>query len=88
MALKPGSVNDMTNSMAQKIADYMESEWLVAYPGDKLPSQGRLDRNVLFAAIAKGVLGYLHQNLDSLETTIVKDTASGHKHQLSFDLDE
>ena len=49
--LKPGSVTDMANSMAQMIEDAMNSEWQLAYPGDKLPDQGKLDREVLFAAI-------------------------------------
>jgi hypothetical protein len=86
--LKPGSVHDMANSMAQMISDFMESEWQVAHPGDKLPSQGKLDRQVLFVAVAKGVLGYLHDNLNSLETTVVQDTTGGHKHHLTFDLNE
>jgi hypothetical protein len=86
--LKPGSVTDMANSMAQMIEDAMNSEWQLAYPGDKLPDQGKLDREVLFAAIARGVLGYLHQNLELLETTVEHDTESGHKHNLAFDLAE
>ena len=40
------------------------------------------------AAIARGVLGYLHQNLNLLETTVEHDTESGHKHNLDFDLAE
>jgi hypothetical protein len=87
MALKPGSVNDMAASMAQRIADYMESEWQTAHDGDKLPSQGKLDRDVLFVAVANGVLHYLYEHLDSLQTTVVKDTADGHHHQLTFDLE-
>jgi hypothetical protein len=86
--LKPGNVNDMADSMAQMISDFMESEWQAAYPGDTLANQGKRDREVLFAAIAKGVLGYLHQNLESLETTVVHDQDGGHKHHLVFDLDE
>jgi hypothetical protein len=87
--LKPGSVDDMANSMAQMIEDAMNSEWSRAYPGGSLSDQGKRDREVLFAAIAQGVLGYLQQNLASLETDVVHETdISGHKHHLNFDLAE
>jgi hypothetical protein len=86
--LKPGSVNDMTDSMAQMISDFMETEWQAAYPGDTLPNLGKRDREILFVAIAKGVLGYLHQNLESLETTVMHDTDHGHEHHLLFDLSD
>ena len=42
--------------MAQMIEDAMTSEWSRAYPGDSLSDQGKRDREVLFAAIAQGVL--------------------------------
>ena len=84
--LKAGSVNDMANSMAQMIEDAMEREWSRAYPGASLSDQGKGDRAVLSAAIAQGVLGYLHENLTSLETDVVSDTSKGHKHHLTFKL--
>jgi hypothetical protein len=82
---RPGSINDMANSMADMIDKAMESEWPAAF-GQPLSVQGKRDRQVLFLAIAKGVLGYLYDNLTSVETDVVKDTPTGHKHHLSFDL--
>jgi hypothetical protein len=85
--LKPGSIDDMANSMADSIDKAMQSEWSVAFPHQTLPDQGKRDRQVMFVAIAKGVLGYLHDNLAALETTVVKDDPPvGHKHHLTFDL--
>jgi hypothetical protein len=85
--LKPGSIDDMANSMADCIDKAMQAEWPAAFPGQSLPDQGKRDRQVLFVAIAKGVLGYLHDNLAALETNVVKDDPNlGHKHHLDFDL--
>jgi hypothetical protein len=84
--LKSGSIDDMANSMADRIDQAMQAEWPAAFSGQSLPDQGKRDRQVLFVAIAKGVLGYLHDNLAALETTVVHDTPDGHKHHLDFDL--
>jgi hypothetical protein len=84
--LKPGSINDMANSMADRIDQAMQAAWPAAFPGQSLPDQGKRDRLVLFVAIANGVLGYLHDNLAALETNTVHDTPGGHKHHLDFDL--
>jgi hypothetical protein len=85
--LKPGSIDDMANSMADRIDKAMQAEWPAAFSGQTLPDQGKRDRQVMFVAIAKGVLGYLHDNLAALETDVVKDNpATGHKHHLTFDL--
>jgi hypothetical protein len=84
--LKPGSIDDMANSMADRIDKAMQAEWPAAFPGQTLPDQGKRDRQVMFVAIAKGVLGYLHDNLAALETDVVKDTTAGHEHHLTFDL--
>ncbi|GLR87957.1 hypothetical protein [Bradyrhizobium iriomotense] len=83
--LKPGSIDDMANSMAEAIDQAMQVAWPAAF-GQSLPDQGKRDRQVLFVAIANGVLGYLRDNLAALETTVVHDTVDGHKHHLDFDL--
>ena len=54
--LKAGSINDMANSMADRIDKAMQAAWPTAFPGQSLPEQGRRDRQVLFVAIANGVL--------------------------------
>jgi hypothetical protein len=83
--LKPGSIDDMANSMSEAIDKAMQAAWPAAF-GQSLPDQGKRDRQVLFVAIANGVLGYLHDNLTALETNVVKDTPDGHEHHLTFDL--
>jgi hypothetical protein len=84
--LKPGSINDMADSMAEAIDNAMQGAWSAAFSGQSLPDQGKRDRQVLFVAIAKGVLGYLHDNLAALETNVVQDQPGGHEHHLNFDL--
>jgi len=84
--LKAGSIDDMANSMAEAIDNAMKTAWPAAFPGQSLPEQGKRDRQVLFVAIANGVLGYLHAHLGALETNVVKDTIDGHEHHLDFDL--
>ncbi len=84
--LKAGSINDMANSMADRIDKAMQAAWPTAFPGQSLPEQGRRDRQVLFVAIANGVLGYLHDHLSALETNVVHDTVDGHEHHLDFDV--
>ena len=87
--LKAGSASDLAGSMTEMIEAAMQEEWALAYPGDALPSdQGRKDRLVMFAAVAKGVLRYLHQHQLFVATTVVADQPGGHTHQLSFDLVE
>jgi hypothetical protein len=77
----------MANSMAQMIEDAMNSQWQLAYQATSFRSGQARSRGAV-RAIARGVLGYLHQNLDLLETTVEHDTESGHKHNLAFDLAE
>lgn len=81
---KAGSWDDMGDSMAEMIENAMQDEWGLAYPGQSLP--GVLDRQVMFVAIAKGVLRYLHRHQRSIGTT--KDDGDEHAHHLNFDLEE
>jgi hypothetical protein len=89
--LKAGSAFDLGDSMTDMIEKAMQEEWGLAYPEDSLPGdRGRTDRLVLFAAVAKGVLRYLHKHQLSIETTNphVGGEVANHRHQLSFDLVE
>lgn len=86
--LKAGSFDDLANSMAGAIDAAMRAEWQRA-KDQPLPSGvGEEDRQILFAAIAKGVLRYLHDHRADLLTDTVHDSAGGHAHQLAFDLQE
>ena len=70
MALKAGTFADFSDSMAKAIADAFESEW-VALKGTTLPEAGKEDRQMLFAAIAQGVVNYLRDNInDSLQIDV------------------
>jgi hypothetical protein len=72
--LKPGHVNDFTNSMAEAIENALGSEYLLAN-GVVMPGGGESDRKLLFAAIAQGVLGYLKANQDAFISTITLQAA-------------
>jgi hypothetical protein len=86
-ALKPGSFDDLDASLAGAIDDAMQQQWQAA-KGEALPGgPGEQDRHILFAAIARGVLHFLHAHRADLLTTKVKDTSSGHRHHLDFDVE-
>lgn len=77
MALKPGSVADFANSMAQAIEQAMQEEWQAA-KGVPLPSQGQGDRRLLFVAVARGMLRYLKAHQDEVLLSITtKDVTPG-----------
>ena len=81
--LKAGRVADMANSMAAAIEQAMQDEWLVV-KGHPLPAPvGEVDRQILFVAVARGVLRYLHEHRTDIETTSVLGDLS-HQHTLEF----
>jgi hypothetical protein len=86
--LKAGTFEDLADSLAGAIEAAMKAQWQAAKQQPLPEGPGDLDRHILFAAIAQGVLGYLHAHQADLLTTVAKDTADGHAHQLSFDLEE
>lgn len=61
MGLKPGRVDDFTNSMAAAMEDAFQSEWLDV-KGTALPGKGEEDRKILFSAVARGVVKHLQEN--------------------------
>jgi hypothetical protein len=80
------SRNDDT--MAAYIEDAMQEEWQAAR-GEPLPQPGAEDRRILFAAVAKGVLRYLHEHRDDLiSTRRIADGLNDHRHAADFDLVE
>ena len=85
MALKAGQVADFAGSMAEAIEQAFQSEW-TATKTTALPQTGAVDRKVLFAAVAQGVLNYLEDHKAELVTSIDQDTASGHDHILDIDV--
>ena len=78
-------------SLTAFIEQAMQEEWLAAR-GEVLPADGpgAIDRRVLFAAVAKGVLRYLHEHRADLLTSLSIDDGTGlnHRHKADFGLDD
>ena len=86
-ALKPGTTSDFASSMAEAMFNAMQDEWRSAH-GSPLPGgAGELDRRILFAAIAQGMLGYLKAHRADLVTDVVHDSNDGHAHTMAFDVE-
>lgn len=73
------------NSLAAAIEDAMKQEWL-AVKGEVMPSapDGGQDRQMLFAAIAQGVLKYLYEHRSDIETNSFGSGSYRHDHHLDF----
>lgn len=86
--LKAGRIGDMADSLAGDMDAAMVAEWNrvkdVPLPGD--PEIVK-DRELLFVAIARGLLGYLERREDRIETTEENADGSGseHRHHLDFE---
>lgn len=87
--LKAGTV---TNLQTDTLAGAMDAEFVSLWASLKdtdLPTdvQAVEDRRLMFVAIARGVLGYLHNHRDDIETTEEQANGGGseHDHQLEFD---
>jgi len=87
-SLKAGTVDDFTSSLASYMDTAMKNEWL-AVKGESLPEQGAADRQILFAAIAQGVMKFLADHLGDLVTT--EESGDGgvttHHHAMAFGVD-
>lgn len=85
--LYPGAYDDLEGTLAGAIDDAMKSQWRAA-KGEDLPGgPGEQDRHILFAAIAQGVLNFLHDHRADLGTNKVHDASGGHRHHLEFDIE-
>lgn len=88
--LKAGTVDDFASSLAACIDQAMRNEWQ-ARKGENLPESGPgvQDRQILFAAIAQGVLKFLADHVDDLVTS--DDSGDGglstHHHRMAFQVD-
>ncbi len=72
--LKPGRVSNFTASMAEAIDEAFREEWQVEM-GTPLLEAGTRERQVLFAAIARGVVRHLEENPGAFEVDVnVKQT--------------
>jgi hypothetical protein len=85
--LKAGTVDDFESSLAAYIDQAMQNEWL-AVKKQPMPNSGPgvTDRQILFAAIAQGVLKFLVDHGGDLITST--DSGDGglttHRHTMAF----
>lgn len=87
--LKAGTVANLDiDSLAGAMDAEFESLW-ANLKDTKLPDDPAIvqDRRLLFVAIARGLLDYLHQHRGDLATTEASAAGTGteHGHQLEFD---
>lgn len=75
------------NDLAQRISKAMDDEWL-AVKGEPLSDQGKQDRDILFTAIARGVLRYLEDVDAEIATTDTTVGSETHHHQLQISVTE
>jgi hypothetical protein len=87
--LKAGTVR---NLQTDTLAGAMDAEFVALWGSLKdtaLPTDVRAveDRRMMFVAIARGMLAYLHDHRNDIETTEESTGVSGseHDHQLEFD---
>jgi hypothetical protein len=64
MALKPGTMSDFQASMAAAMEAAFRAEW-TDLKGGSPPAAGEQDRQLLFAAIAQGVVRHLREQANS-----------------------
>lgn len=85
--LKAGTVDDLGSSLARFMDDAMKTEWQIVR-GEALPDDaGAKDRQILFAAIAQGLLRFLAQHKLDLVTTDEDGSGGGlgtHHHAMAF----
>lgn len=90
--LKAGNLPNLSlDTLAGRMDDEFRTLWANHKPEIDLPNDAgpKLDRQLMFLAIARGMLRYLHDHRDDIETT--EDEAGGtgtdHDHELDFDWD-
>ncbi|MGD8702064.1 MAG: hypothetical protein PVH26_06480 [Desulfosarcina sp.] len=97
MEYKAGTMSEYADSMAEKMRTVFEGLWRDQY-GYDLPSESRVDRRMLFVAIAQGVIHHLKNNavdafnldvtVDQTSPSLIEsegdtDSSGTHDHQIS-----
>jgi hypothetical protein len=67
--LFPGKIDNVNGSMIEAIENQMASLFFQV-KGTNIPDMGKKDREILFAAIARGVLQYLKDNQDLIKINL------------------
>jgi hypothetical protein len=76
MSLYPGDMNADDDTFAKSMAGSIENEMQSIFEsvkGTKLPLAGKEDRKMLFVAISRGILRYLKNNPDFINTITLED---------------
>lgn len=100
MSLYPGKPRKDGNkyvlddkALADSMAKFMEEEMNDVYykvKNENLPPLGKEDRRLLFTAIARGILKYLHEHEGTIQAIASVSGVSAHTHkvQLNVTLDK
>lgn len=76
MALKPGTLNDISGSMAEVMEQVFRNALPSVVPGAD-PSKGEAERRLLFVAVAQGVVGHLAANPNAFQVAVSLTNGTG-----------
>jgi hypothetical protein len=76
MPLKAGTINDLTDSMAQTMIDTFNNEWESVMGKDTPKPQNMDQMNLLFTAVAQGVVQHLQKHPTDFIVTVT-DSGTG-----------
>lgn len=79
MALKAGSLQNLSNSMAKAMENAFIQQWPIIM-GDQEPPADRQQLQLMFVAIAQGVVAHLQANPEAFEVEVTLpngNTATG-----------
>jgi hypothetical protein len=81
MALKPGTFEDISGSMADAMEQVFREELPVVVPGAD-PGMGAAERRLLFVAVAQGVVRHLAANPDAFKVQVSLTNGAGQVTQI------
>ena len=77
MALKAGTTGDYSGSMAEAIEHAFRSEWPSVMKSMSLPATTSPDLQLLFVAVAQGVVKHLYANASSFQVQVTITDSGG-----------
>jgi hypothetical protein len=81
VALKPGTIEDIIDSMAEAMEQVFREELPVVVPGAD-PDRGEAERRLLFVAVAQGVVRHLAANPDAFKVHVSLADGAGQVTQI------
>lgn len=76
MALKPGTIEDVSGSMAEEMEQVFRETLPSVVPGAD-PGRGEAERRLLFVAVAQGVVRHLAANPDAFKVGVSLTEGTG-----------